>query len=103
MGETLDLLGRIRKRPGMFIGKRSARGLFLFLQGWLYGKGSVDDFDVLRQFEEWIAAKYKISSSHSWADIITFYSEGDVEALESFFDLLDEFLDSQGSDLLPKT
>ncbi len=76
----------------MYIGYRCPIRLHVFLQGWIHGKETVTDTEVLREFQSWIASKYNISSSHSWAEIIRFYSEGGVEAFEEFYTLFDEFM-----------
>ncbi len=92
MDSIVDLLAQIKRRPGMYIGKRSAIRLHVFLQGWLLGKGAAPDHEVLREFQGWIASRYKVSSNHSWAEIITFYSEGNIEAFENFYSSFDEFM-----------
>ncbi len=91
METVCELLDVIRKRPGMYIGKRCPIRLHLFLQGWSLGKGTVRDLEVLRGFQMWVARRYNISSSHSWAEIIVFYSECNVEAFKKFYELFDEF------------
>jgi hypothetical protein len=92
---VVDLLAQIRKRPGMFVGKRSAIRVHVFLQGWLLGKGTAPDVELIRGFQDWIVAKFNITSSHSWAEIITFFSEGDVDAFEEFYSLYDEFMSNR--------
>ncbi len=91
MNSVVSLLVEIRKRPGMYIGKRSVIRVHIFLQGWLLAKEMVPDVELLREFQGWISSKYGVSSSHSWAELINFYSEGPVEAFEEFYSLFDEF------------
>ena len=91
MSSVVELLEQIAERPGMYIGKRSAIRLHVFLQGWLLGRGDVDDSEVLRVFQQWVSNKYKIETMHSWAEIITFFSEDDVDAFEKFYALFREF------------
>jgi hypothetical protein len=79
----------------MYIGNRSALRLQLFIQGWIYGREVVPDADILQRFSVWIASRYRITSNHSWADIITFFAEGSVESFEEFYELFDEFLASR--------
>lgn len=94
--ETLKkLLDAIRQRPGMYV-QRCPLQLNSFIQGWHLGKGTVCDMGYLRAFEKWLARKHGITSSHSWADIILFYSEGNVEAFENFWELWDEFHEKLG-------
>lgn len=75
----------------MYLSKRCPLLLDSFLEGWYLGKGTVADFSDLRDFEKWLAEKYHVRSSHSWAEILLFFSEDGVEAFEKFYKLLDEY------------
>jgi hypothetical protein len=90
MKTIASVIEAVRERPAMYIGKRSPIRLQLFLQGWLVGR-TPSDADLLQRFGAWVADKYDIRSSHSWSEIITFFSEDEVEAFQKFLDLFDEF------------
>lgn len=83
----------------MYLGRRSGTLLHVFLQGWLLGlEESPEDLGILSEFQAWTAFKYQMTSSHSWAELIEFYSEGPVKAFEEFYSLFDEFC-AEGVDL----
>ncbi len=98
MNSIVQLLKEIRKRPGMYIGKRSAVGLLLYLEGWMHGIGNVSDAAVMTEFQHWVADRFGIATNHSWAGIITFHSEDNVEAFEEFWKLFDEYLAARSAE-----
>jgi hypothetical protein len=91
-----DILAGIQKRPEMYLGNCSISRLRSYLDGYC---GSRTDFGLpmTRQeeefagFQDWIQARYKITSAHGWDQIILFYSCDEKDALDRFFQLLDEF------------
>lgn len=91
---VLELLAAIKQKPAMYLGRRYISCLKSFLDGWLflaYRHGINVEADCMGEFQDWIAAKYRITSSHSWADIILFYSGDECHALDNFFKLFREF------------
>ena len=96
MNSISILLNEIRVRPAMYISKRSISCLKAFLDGWyLRDPQSVDDADVMDNFQDWIEKKYNIKTSHSWSAIILFYSQDEYDALEVFFKEFDIFLEER--------
>lgn len=95
MDKLYKLLERVRERPGLYIGKCSLRSLYDFLGGYiicLLDLGVNYDSSLLGSFQEYIAERYNITSTHSWGDIITFYCGGDERAaFYRFYELYDEF------------
>jgi hypothetical protein len=93
----LDLLQRIKQRPGMYLGKCSITRLRAFLDGYGMARAelgvprSQEEHD-LNGFQEWIQERYKITSTHGWDSIILFFSVDEKDALDKFFKLLEEFL-----------
>ncbi len=91
-----DLLGHIRRRPGLYIGERSIHRLDAFLDGYDAGLGHVgfilrDDIDFPR-FNDWVAHRLGFSNSTSGcANMLRTKFASDEEAFEQFFVLLDEF------------
>lgn len=43
-------------------------------------------------FQDWIADRYEIKSTHGWSEIINFFSQDEGEAFDTFYELLDEYL-----------
>ena len=92
-----DILGLIKKRPGMFLGTASISRLDMLLRGCSLARREVGVAltNTERKFEGfqlWIPEKYEIKSNQSWAKIILFYSMDETEALERFFELYEEYL-----------
>jgi hypothetical protein len=98
MSDLYDLLEKIRKRPPMYLGYYSIFNLQSFLAGRYQARHELGipkteqerDFE---EFQDWIQKKYGIQSSQSWARIINFYSSDEREALNRFFELIEEFLE----------
>ncbi len=89
----IDLVLKIRERTPMYIGGRSIFQLKAFIDGWLYAKGTeTKGIETWSQFTDWIPERFKIQSSQSWSQIILFHSVDDIDALDNFFQLFEEFL-----------
>ena len=82
-----DLLNLIQKRPAMYISRNSISCLKAFIDGWYFrDPDTLSDTEVMEKFEIWVKKKYKITeTSHSWCDIILFYSQDEAAALITFF------------------
>ena len=103
MDEFYSLLREIQRIPGMYIGAPSVSDLFMFLCGYQYARfqqnipaasGELE----FSEFQPWLQAHYKLSSSASWAKIILLYSTTEAQGFETFYKLLDEFLIAKGQD-----
>ncbi|MGI2902198.1 hypothetical protein [Tolypothrix sp. VBCCA 56010] len=98
MSRLLEILQKIKAKPGMYIGRASVSDLFLFLVGYktalieLKIESTEEEMDFYREFQPWLQQKYHVSTSNSWAKIIMLYCVNEKEGFESFFKLLDEFL-----------
>lgn len=87
--EITDLVAKIHKRPTMYIGERSIHCLKAFLDGWLLDhEGASSDHDFMIGFQEWVQNRFKVTTTQSWAQIITFYSPDQVAALDHALELL---------------
>ncbi|KHG41847.1 MULTISPECIES: hypothetical protein [Aphanizomenon] len=97
-----EMLQRIKQRPGMFLGQCSITRLRAFLDGYM---GSRSDLGLpptqqeleFNQFQEWVQRRFKISSSHGWDSIILFYSADERDALNNFFELFEQFCNSESA------
>jgi len=89
---VFELLADIRKRPAMYLGKPSIHHLNCFLGGWLHRNyDGVADAELFGEFATWVEKRYKMTSTQGWAKIIEFWSVDEIQALERFYELLDEF------------
>lgn len=90
-----DFIEVIRDRTSMYIGGRTIIHLKAFLDGWYFGnEESIKDAYLLGEFQDWIQIKYSVTSTQSWAKIILFHSMDEYAALNNFFDLWTNFMES---------
>jgi hypothetical protein len=94
MDKTYKLLNDIRKRPEMYLGRKSLELLFTYLSGYNHYKGN-DESDCLTGFQEYIEDLYGLGVDHNWAILIRFFSSSDEEAFINFYTLFDEFIAQQ--------
>ncbi|OQW89617.1 MAG: hypothetical protein BWK78_07610 [Thiotrichaceae bacterium IS1] len=99
--EIFELLEQIRQRPALYLSGNSIRQLKSFLDGYYWCRHSLGvpkspQDQHWFQFQSWIAKKYSIRSSQSWAQIILFFANDEFEALQHFFELWEEFLREPG-------
>ena len=77
------------------LGCKSVEPLYTFLQGFAYARRGteegVDDYRVLADFTKWVRKRYRITSTQSWAQIITFFATDHSNSFELFFRLYDDF------------
>jgi hypothetical protein len=93
MNSVVEIIKLIKIRPAMYLSRNYISCLKAFIDGWyLRDHNSIVDADVMGGFQDWIGKKYKITSSHSWCDIILFYSQDESTALNKFFDEFEEWL-----------
>ncbi len=94
--ELTELLKAVRIKPGMYIGKKSLTRLRAFIDGYFYAlyklNGKQEYLCFIPEFQDWIADRYEIRSTHGWSEIINFFSQDEGEAFDTFYELLDEFL-----------
>ena len=98
MSNTIfDLLDRIQKKPGMYLGYPSVTSLFMFLNGYGIARGELDinltaEEEVFyEQFQPWLQRKLQIKSMTSWDKLIMLSCNDEKTGFEQFFDLLAEF------------
>ncbi|MGF1524674.1 MAG: hypothetical protein ACFBSF_20300 [Leptolyngbyaceae cyanobacterium] len=99
MADLFDLIMNIRKRPAMYLGQPSVVQMRAFLAGYIFARRQskipqTHQEQTFSMFQSWVQEKYKISSSQSWDRIILFFSQDERAALEQFFVLFDEFVES---------
>jgi hypothetical protein len=91
-----DLLDKIRKRPGIYLGERSLSALYHTIGGYALALGvhGIENDTPLRlpnDFNDWVAYRlhYKESTS-GWKRMILGASPDEAAAFTRFFELLDE-------------
>src|SRR5262249_39189536 len=97
MGTILDVINKIRERPGLILGSPSASTVYAFLTGYAYARKDSEpgDYDFLAAFNQWVHDRYQVTTNQGWAKIIEFYSMTEVEEMALFWKLLDEYLAQQ--------
>lgn len=95
ISELNELLKAIKAKPGLYIGIKSLVRLRTFIDGFLYAvyliNGKKRHIEFYPDFQNWIAEKYHIRSTHGWCEIINFYELSEEKAFDRFYELLNEF------------
>ncbi|MDJ0730243.1 MAG: hypothetical protein QNJ33_09670 [Crocosphaera sp.] len=91
-----NLLNKIKKRPGMYLGKASITRLKIFLMGYSIARGELgldltEQEKQFSQFQQWVKRHYQIDSNQGWDQIILSQVNDEKLALNLFFDLLEKF------------
>ncbi len=97
MTKFYELLDRIQKKPGMYIGSPSISHLFMFLCGYQHARDLLEtpftqQEEEFAEFQPWLQKRFAVNTSASWDKIILFYSTDESHAFDIFFDLLQEFI-----------
>ncbi|MEA5601440.1 hypothetical protein [Nostoc sp. UHCC 0252] len=97
-----EILGAIKKRPGMYLGTSSITRLDMVLRGYSLARREVgvpptEPEKEFEGFQSWVEEKYGINSGQSWSKIILFYTVDEHEALHKFFELFEEYLNRNKS------
>ncbi|WP_052732197.1 hypothetical protein [Hymenobacter terrenus] len=94
LSTLVELLAAIKRRPAMCLSKNYISCLKAYLSGWSLLAHQHDiaiEDEWMWAFQDWIAAKYGITSDHGWAEIILFHSQDESTALKDFFILFEEW------------
>ena len=86
--------GEILENPAIYIGHKSISRLKAFMDGYMIGidqtNPSTEHFN--RPFNDWIAKRFCINTTHNWADIILFMSGNDeIYAFDMTKELWEEY------------
>lgn len=92
-----NLIDRVKQRPGMYLGKTSITRFRMFLMGYSMarremGLSLTEQEKEFGKFQGWVQKRFNITSTQGWDSIILFYSEDEKDALNTFFELFQEFL-----------
>ena len=99
-----ELLQQIQKKLGLYIGNASISNLYMFLTGYQFARRQCNipistEEREFQHFQPWLQEKFGLKISHSWSQIILFYSADERDAFERFFTLLQEFRQQKGEQL----
>ncbi|CAN1209033.1 GST C-terminal domain-containing protein [Tumidithrix helvetica PCC 7403] len=92
-----ELLQKIEKNAGMYLGRQSVSDLFMFLAGYEFARGQINDEltqeeeDFYNEFQPWLQQKLGVKSVTSWAKLIMLSCHDEKTGFELFFRLLREF------------
>jgi hypothetical protein len=98
MSDLFEVLEKIQKSPGMYLGRPSVSDLFMFLAGYELARSEqgIELTDVEEafwdEFQPWLQNKLGIASVTSWAKLIILSCHDEKAGFELFFQLLDEFI-----------
>lgn len=97
MNTVFDLLNRVQKSPGMYLGHPSVNSLFMFLNGYEVAKADMgveltaEENNFYEEFQPWLQRKLGVRSVTSWAKLIMLSCHDERAGFEKFFELLAEF------------
>uniref|UniRef100_B8HUC0 Uncharacterized protein n=1 Tax=Cyanothece sp. (strain PCC 7425 / ATCC 29141) TaxID=395961 RepID=B8HUC0_CYAP4 len=103
----IELLANIKKRPSMYLGRKSLSHLRTFLDGYGLARRQLGipisiEEKSFEQFQKWIEHRFNQPATQSWDRIILFYAEDDSIALTRFFELFDEFWQQYSNEVKSK-
>jgi len=107
--DELAFFARVKRRPGVFFGRKSLTGLRDMLGGMQFAFAACGEKDVLRYFAEFVA-KYnhclmeKDSNGYScwWNHLLYICGNNDELALDCFFNEFERFLNEKYGLKLPE-
>lgn len=97
MSGLLNVLEKIRNRPGMYLGRPSVSDLFMFLVGYEFARSELgidlteEEQNFYDDFQPWLQKKLGVTTVTSWAKLIMLSCHDEKAGFEYFFQLLDEF------------
>lgn len=98
MNELLEILEEIKKRPQLYLGRKSLELLNAFISGFYVCQCRYQNRHLniteyyLSGFQTFIEQKYNLDTTHSWSSLIRFFCSSDEEAFDKFYVLLNEYL-----------
>jgi hypothetical protein len=102
MHDLYTLINKIQKAPSMYLGRASIVCLQAFLSGYSIAQYELNSTPTpqdkdFQEFPEWVRHKFNVQTSQSWANILLFYAEDELKALDLFFQVFEEFRNRNSS------
>lgn len=100
----LEILAKVKTKPGMYIGHSSVSDLFVFLAGYKMARRELGINPTERElmfyegFHEFVQNSCQFRSSKSWAKIIMLYCSDEKQGFDRFFELLEQFESNSDND-----
>lgn len=93
MNYMQGILKKIKERPAMYIYECNLESLYAFMNGYMYRIFQNDDIvpEFYPGYQEFIEDKYNVTTGQHWTKILDFFSENKKEALNKFFQHLEEY------------
>ena len=76
MSDLFEVLQKIEKSPGLYIGRPSVSDLFMFIVGYEFARSEMDielteaENKFYEEFQPWLQKKLGVKSVTSWAKLI---------------------------------
>ena len=92
-----ELLQKVEKNSGMYLGRQSVSDLFMFLAGYEFARNQINEEltqaeeDFYNKFQPWLQQQLGVSSVTSWAKLIMLSCHDEKTGFEMFFKFLREF------------
>ena len=92
-----ELLQKVEKNSGMYLGRQSVSDLFMFLAGYEFARSQIneeltqEEEDFYNEFQPWLQQKLGVRSVTSWAKLIMLSCHDEKTGFEMFFKFLREF------------
>jgi len=97
MSQVFELLEKINKKPGLYIGISSVTALRHFLVGYKFARQEMgilpteEELDFYQEFQPWLQKRLYVQTVNSWDKIILIKYVDEKTAFGNFFQLLEEF------------
>ena len=92
-----ELLHKVEKNSGMYLGRQSVSDLFMFLAGYEFARSQIneeltqEEEDFYNDFQPWVQQKLGVRSVTSWSKLIMLSCHDEKTGFEIFFKILREF------------
>ncbi len=97
MENLFKVLDKLKKAPGMYLGRPSVSDLFMFLVGYEFARTEMGQNLTPKEeyfyenFQPWLQEKLGVQSVTSWGKLIMLSCHDEKAGFDKFFQLLDEF------------
>jgi len=92
-----ELLQKIERNSGMYLGRQSVSDLFMFIAGYEFARSQINEEltlaeeDFYNEFQPWLQQKLGVRSVTSWSKLIMLSCHDEKTGFEMFFRFLQEF------------